>query len=175
MALLALPSYCTQAHVESCLSAYCVLARLDDDADSQVSTTEQDRMTIAVARGTETCNFYLYWFYEPSWLVQSNIVNHWCTDLAAYCVCRMARLNPVPESAIEAAQEAKDMMDRIMKGWNSVPGIPKRRMPVGVFDNLRADPRYRFQVIRVESNTSSPQPTQKPVNVDWQDNYTLEF
>lgn len=165
--------YCTQADVENVLSAVGVQARLDDDGDGYVNTTEQARMTDAINRATETCNFYLYNRYTPQNLSFSNIVNEWCSDLAAYVLCR-SRGNPVPDAIIEAAQDAKDDMKEVLGGRIQLPAVPLRRWLAPTWDNIRVDLNYRFRVIRVEFNTSSQMPTTRPLNPDWADAFTYE-
>ena len=167
--------YATQADVEQVLSVAGVLSRLDDDGDQAVNDTEQLRMTDAIARATETCNYYLYWRYDPTNLATySNLVNQWCSDLAAYVLCR-ARGNPVPESLIEAAQEAEAKMTDIQRGRTTLPNVPMRRNQGPTWDNIRVDVRYRFKCIRVEQNTSSQQPTSRPSSPDWAEAFTYEI
>lgn len=168
------PVYCTQGDVVNVLSTNGISSLLDDDGDGQVNTTEQLRMTDAINRATETCNFYLYWKYDPTNLATySNLVNQWASDLAAYVLVR-ARGNPAPESLITSAQEAKDMMTEIMKGRATLPNVPMRRLQAPTWDNIRVDLTYRWKVIRVEQSTSSQLPNTRPQNPDWGESLSYE-
>lgn len=167
--------YCTQQDVNNVLSVNGVDILLDDHGDGAVNSVEQGRMTDAIARAAETCNFYLYWKYDPANLAAySNLTNQLAADLAAYVLAR-ARGNAVPQSLITAATEAKDMLNKIMLGRATLPAVPMRRWQAPTWDNIRVDMRYHFKVIRVEQNTSSQMPMTRPVNIDWAEQFSYEI
>ncbi len=123
---------------------------------------------------TETANFFLYAKYDPSQLVQSNLVNRWTTYLAGYDLCT-CRGNPVPESVVVQAEKAEEKLKAIYDGQHFLPGIGLRQNQAPTWDNLSADPRFQFRVIRVERRTSSQEPTRRPTIISYPDAYVFEI
>ena len=174
MTLATITLYCSQTNVEQILSANGVTLRLDDSGDGTVSAAEQLAMDFALADAAETCNFYLWPKYSPSWLATSNWVNVRASWLATYALCDR-RGNPCPESLEDRAEKVLEELERVHSGSHLLPGVPLRWAMAPVYSNVRADPRYEYRVLRVERNNSSRQRRSAlQTFTDWREAFYLE-
>jgi phage gp36-like protein len=174
VALANITLYVNQGDVERQMSIQGVNLRLDDDGDGYISKAEQAAMQDALVDASESCNFFLYPKYTPAMLATSNWVNRKAMLLASYRLCTR-RNNPVPDNVAEDAAQAIEDMKSVADGARLIPGLPLRRNLCPTWDNTRCDPRYWFAVTRVETQSSSQQPTQLPVRTDWAESMTFEF
>ena len=171
--------YCDQTDVTNILSAAGFLDRLDDNRDGILSVAEQGAFTAIQTDVSEWVNFYCYHNYDPMYLSQSNWINLRAAELAAYLVCTR-RGNSCPDVIYERAQKAEQWLQEIHAGRYMLPNVPMRRARAPVFSSLRADPRFRFKVLRVETNYSSTtEPTQQPTGYsqaqDFSELYSFEI
>ena len=168
-------TYVTDADIDEILSANGVTARLDDDASGTISAAEELRRDNAQVLASETLDYYLYSRYAPNRLAESNLVNLWAAYYAAWHVCQ-ARGNPVPKSISDYILDfIEPKLEDISAGRKFLPGVPLRRTQAPTWDNIRANPRYSFKVLRVERKTSSKEPTDLPVVVDYASEYSYEI
>ena len=127
----------------------------------------------AILRACEEINKYTHDYYSMAQLGRSNLVNQWATYLAAYYLS-MRRGNPA--LFITEKEDAIAELKEIRSGDLRLPGIPMRRSLAPIWSSLRADPRYTWNVLRVERGSSTRTPaTTLRQNIDYGEAYMPEI
>lgn len=169
------PTYfCTQADLEAVLSAHGVRLRLDDDQSGTATSGEIAYLTLIRGWASETVLMYCNDRYAPSILATSPLVNGWTTYLAAYELC-FRRGNAVPDPIQAQAERTEDTLREIQEGRLRIPGVPVRRITAPVWSNVRFNPHFQFNTIRVERRTSSPIRTDLKQIRDLQSDFWVEL
>lgn len=167
-------TYTTRAAIERMLSVAGVRARLDHDNDDLVSTDEAELSDDCVTEATETINFYCYAKYDPARLAESNMVHRWATVYGSYALCGTRGMD-VPDIIQERIEKIEEKLEKVQLGRIFLPGVALRRNQAPTWDNIRCDPRFRWNVIRVQKRSSSKQPTDQPVRPDFGELYSMEW
>ena len=166
--------YTDKAEIEDLLSVNGVVLRADDRDRGTLSSTELDRINLnAVNYATGKCNLYLLERYEASILVDSWIVHHWATVIAARWLCKR-RGNSVPESLEDEYEEIIEEMQKVKEGELSLGDVAQRESDQPTFSNVTVDTTYDLRQIRVQRPISEQSPSVFPQQRHHPSDYLVE-
>lgn len=142
-------AYCDEDDIDNRLSEAGVALRVDDIPPDDLGESI-DRAAIRIYE-------YLGLVYPDSQLSGSNVVKHWCADIATYFVCTR-RGNPAPGSISKAYEEVIAKLERYQKGWPQLPDAAPRATMVPGMENInyRLTPAPHPRVQRKRSTTKEP-------------------
>lgn len=169
--------YCTEADVQAILSTDGEYLSLNDLGETTPDATELAYLTVnGINYATSRVNWFCQGLYDPSQLVQSWMVNEWCSVLAAYWV-RCRRGNPAPGSLKEMRDEVLKDMGLVKAGSMQIPDIGLRDAYQVTYSNIIVRPEYIYKKARVETQISDQQSPPKGYtqNVDWSSAFVYEI
>lgn len=152
-------TYCTEADLNRLLSASGVIAFADHDQDDAADTGVVDD---CINQASQEIDAYALQRYDATGLASSNLINRWCTTMAAYFLC-IRRNNPIAESlALEfnrIADPDNGLLVRLAAGTYKLPGVALSADLSPSFSNLKIDRRWPHSRVRVTRANSSSSPT----------------
>ena len=129
MATIPANQYCTIQDVQDLLSANGVTLATDDCPPNTWGN--------ALAKAANKIDFYLGRRYDPTELVQSDLVKDWCAALAARYL-RLRRGNAAPAGTQALYEDAVADLKEVQKGRNDIPGIGMRKSHAPGMSKMRA-------------------------------------
>ncbi len=146
--------YCTQSDVEAVLSEFGFLARIDDDRDDTIGTTEAAIVTAMIRKAAGRMNSRLQKRYKLSDLVN----NDWCKDtnawLAAWYVTAR-RGGAAPPGIAEEYNNLLTELDAIRDNDADVPDISESFEAIPTVSNFTVEPFRRHAKVRVIERIST--------------------
>jgi phage gp36-like protein len=146
--------YCTEAEIERFLSTQGVVAHTDHDENG---VADDDVIDDCINDAKAEIDLYCGQRYSEASLAGSHIVSRWAKVLATLFVCE-CRGNSPPESLQREADRIRVILERILSGEMSIPGVAFSSDLRPVFSNVTVDRRYRFGRIRsIQASSSNAQ------------------
>lgn len=161
------PSYlfCTQADVESLLSADGLTGRLDDDESGTASAGELAYLTQAIRWSTVRVQMYCN-AYPAEDLVNSWLVNWWASIIAAFMVS-VRRGNPSASSLSDLHDAAMEDLKLVRSGEYTLPDVALRDSAFPAWSNMSCPAVGRSVAkLRVQTSISSRKGNQSGRIVD---------
>lgn len=146
--------YCTKADIQRLFST-CGVASYADHHDA---TDPVDVVEDCILQASEELEMYLRGKFEPASLAQSGLVTRWCTTMACYFLT-LRRGNEPPQSLIDEFNRITGVLEKILSGTATLPGVAQRAGQQMTMSNLRVNRRFATQKIRAIADTSSNTPS----------------
>lgn len=151
---MATTTYCVQSDVEAVLSEFGLSARVDDDRDDTIGTTEALIVTAMIRQAAGRMNSRLQKRYKLSDLVD----NDWCKDTNAWIAARnfTLRRGGAPPTGLETmVQELFSELDSIRDNDADVPDISESFEAIPTVSNFTVEPFRRHAKVRVIERIST--------------------
>lgn len=157
--------YTDDTAVKDLLGVCGVNLRLNDSETTVVTVGELLRLTKIIYVASGIVDMFLNNRYDPADLVTNWVVRDWATVIAAYKLT-MRRCGNVPTSLQWEYEQAVRVMRDIQLGLMQIGGLASVSGPGISVSNMRVNPRYPVNQLRVEPSLSDSTPAQYPQKVD---------